>query len=183
MPRRGTVHHGAAQVPAGVVERRQTAAHSDQSILRQFLGHLTVADQRDGPTDSVDAVRAVERVERRITRPVRRRHHAQSDATDLPSVSIVRMLLTEIDHVAIAVKDLEAAIGLLPPCVRRRGRAPRDRRERWRRRGAAESGESYVQLLTPTRDDSPVAKAIEKRARDCHHIGYRVATAARHWPA
>jgi methylmalonyl-CoA epimerase len=29
--------------------------------------------------------------------------------------------------------------------------------------------------LTPTRPDSPVAKAIEKRGEGLHHIGYRVA--------
>jgi len=34
--------------------------------------------------------------------------------------------------------------------------------------------ESYVQLLTPIRDDSPVAKAIEKRGEGLHHIAYRV---------
>lgn len=38
--------------------------------------------------------------------------------------------------------------------------------------------DSYVQLLTPTRDDSPVAKAIEKRGEGLHHIGYRVADCA-----
>jgi len=34
--------------------------------------------------------------------------------------------------------------------------------------------ESYIQLLTPTRDDSPVAKAIDKRGEGLHHVGYRV---------
>ncbi|MET0736843.1 MAG: VOC family protein, partial [Acidimicrobiales bacterium] len=34
--------------------------------------------------------------------------------------------------------------------------------------------ESYVQLLTPIRDDSPVAKYLEKRGEGLHHIGYRV---------
>jgi methylmalonyl-CoA epimerase len=34
--------------------------------------------------------------------------------------------------------------------------------------------ESYVQLLTPIRDDSPVAKYLEKRGEGMHHIGYRV---------
>ena len=29
-------------------------------------------------------------------------------------------------------------------------------------------------LLTPTREDSPVAKAIEKRGEGLHHVGYRV---------
>jgi methylmalonyl-CoA epimerase len=32
-----------------------------------------------------------------------------------------------------------------------------------------------VQLLTPTRPDSPVAKALEKRGEGLHHVGYRVA--------
>jgi methylmalonyl-CoA/ethylmalonyl-CoA epimerase len=35
--------------------------------------------------------------------------------------------------------------------------------------------DSFVQLLTPTREDSPVAKAIEKRGEGLHHVGYRVA--------
>ena len=38
--------------------------------------------------------------------------------------------------------------------------------------------ESYVQLLTPTRDDSPVAKYLEKKGEGMHHIGYRVADCA-----
>ena len=35
--------------------------------------------------------------------------------------------------------------------------------------------ESYIQLLTPITETSPVAKAIEKRGEGIHHIGYRVA--------
>lgn len=38
--------------------------------------------------------------------------------------------------------------------------------------------ESYVQLLTPTRLDSPVAKALDKRGKGLHHVGYRVADSA-----
>ena len=38
--------------------------------------------------------------------------------------------------------------------------------------------QSYVQLLTPTRPDSPVAKSLEKRGEGLHHIGYRVANCA-----
>jgi methylmalonyl-CoA epimerase len=34
--------------------------------------------------------------------------------------------------------------------------------------------ESYVQLLTPTRDDSPVAKYLARKGEGLHHIGYRV---------
>ena len=38
--------------------------------------------------------------------------------------------------------------------------------------------ESYVQLLTPTNENSPVAKSIEKRGEGLHHIGYRVENCA-----
>jgi len=84
------------------------------------------------------------------------------------------MLLTEIDHVAIAVRDLEAAIDY----YRRAFGAQVEHREIVESDGVEEAmlqvAESYIQLLTPTRDDSPVAKAIEKRGEGLHHIGYRV---------
>jgi len=82
------------------------------------------------------------------------------------------MILTEIDHVAIAVRDLEAAIDY----YHRAFGATVDHREVVESDGVEEAllkvAESYVQLLTPTRDDSPVAKAIEKRGEGLHHIGY-----------
>jgi methylmalonyl-CoA/ethylmalonyl-CoA epimerase len=85
------------------------------------------------------------------------------------------MLLTEIDHVAIAVNDLEAAIDY----YRRAFGATVDHREVVESDGVEEAllkvAESYIQLLSPTRDDSPVAKALEKRGEGLHHVGYRVA--------
>ncbi len=85
------------------------------------------------------------------------------------------MLLTEIDHVAIAVKDLEAAVDY----YQRAFGATVEHREVVESDGVEEAllkvAESYIQLLTPTRDDSPVAKAIEKRGEGLHHVGYRVA--------
>jgi methylmalonyl-CoA/ethylmalonyl-CoA epimerase len=84
------------------------------------------------------------------------------------------MILTEIDHIAIAVSDLEAAISY----YQRAFGATVDHREVVERDGVEEAllkvAESYVQLLTPTRPDSPVAKAIEKRGEGLHHVGYRV---------
>jgi len=84
------------------------------------------------------------------------------------------MLLTEIDHVAIAVRDLEAAIDY----YQRAFGATVEHRETVESDGVEEAllkvAESYIQLLTPTSDASPVAKAIEKRGEGLHHIGYRV---------
>jgi methylmalonyl-CoA/ethylmalonyl-CoA epimerase len=84
------------------------------------------------------------------------------------------MLLTEIDHVAIAVRDLEAAMDYYAKAFG----AHVEHREIVESDGVEEAllqvAQSYIQLLTPTRPDSPVAKAIEKRGEGLHHIGYRV---------
>ncbi|MEY2436840.1 MAG: methylmalonyl-CoA/ethylmalonyl-CoA epimerase [Acidimicrobiaceae bacterium] len=86
----------------------------------------------------------------------------------------VAPLLTEIDHIAIAVRDLGAAIDY----YRETFGALVEHREVVESDGVEEAllrvAESYIQLLTPTRDDSPVAKAIEKRGEGLHHVGYRV---------
>jgi methylmalonyl-CoA epimerase len=88
------------------------------------------------------------------------------------------MLLTEIDHVAIAVHDLEAAIAY----YRAAFGAEVHHREVVERDGVEEAllkvAESYVQLTRPTRPDSPVAKFLEKRGEGLHHVGYRVADCA-----
>ena len=88
------------------------------------------------------------------------------------------MILTEIDHVALAVHDIEAAISY----YQRAFGATVDHREVVESDGVEEAllkvAESYIQLLTPTRPDSPVAKSLEKRGEGLHHIGYRVVNCA-----
>lgn len=88
------------------------------------------------------------------------------------------MLLTEIDHVAIAVNDLEAAIAY----YRDTFGAEVAHREVVESDGVEEAllavADSYVQLLTPTRAGSPVAKYLERKGEGLHHVGYRVADCA-----
>ncbi len=87
-------------------------------------------------------------------------------------------LLTEIDHVAIAVHDLEAAISWYRDVFG----ATVEHREVVESDGVDEAllrvADSFIQLLTPTRDDSPVAKYLERRGEGLHHVGYRVADCA-----
>ena len=88
------------------------------------------------------------------------------------------MLFTEIDHVAIAVNDLEAAIAY----YRDTFGCEVEHREIVEKDGVEEAllkvADSYIQLLTPSRSDSPVAKYMEKKGEGIHHIGYRVADCA-----
>lgn len=84
------------------------------------------------------------------------------------------MLLTEIDHVAIAVRDLDAAVDY----HRRAFGATVAHREVVERDGVEEVllavADSYIQLVAPTRPDSPVARFVERRGEGLHHVGYRV---------
>jgi len=82
--------------------------------------------------------------------------------------------LTAIDHVAIAVHDLEAAIAY----YRDTFGADLTHREVVEADGVEEAllavADSYIQLLTPVRDDSPVARSLATRGEGLHHVGYRV---------
>ena len=84
------------------------------------------------------------------------------------------MLLTQIDHVAIAVHDLEAAIAY----YRAAFGAEVHHREVVERDGVDEAllkvGESYIQLTTGTRPDSAITTFLEKRGEGIPHGGYRV---------
>jgi methylmalonyl-CoA/ethylmalonyl-CoA epimerase len=83
-------------------------------------------------------------------------------------------VLTEIDHVAIAVRDLEAAIAYYHETFG----CDVEHREVVESDGVEEAllkvADSYIQLLTPTRDDSPVAKYLDKKGEGIHHVAYRV---------
>jgi len=83
-------------------------------------------------------------------------------------------LLTEIDHVAIAVRDLPAAVAwyeeVFGAVVAHREVVERDGVEE----ALLKVADSYVQLLTPIRDDSTVATFLTNRGEGLHHVGYRV---------
>src|ERR1019366_5946165 len=88
------------------------------------------------------------------------------------------ILLTEIDHVAIVVRDLDAAIAwyadVFGALVVHREIVESDGVEE----ALVRVADSYIQLLTPTRDDSPVAKYLEKKGEGLPHVAYGVANCA-----
>ncbi|HVT19780.1 MAG TPA: methylmalonyl-CoA epimerase [Mycobacteriales bacterium] len=92
-------------------------------------------------------------------------------------------LLTRIDHVGIACRDLEAAIefyvatfGLV--VAGRETNEPQGVKEAMLHVTDAPGGASYVQLLEPLAPDTPVGKFIEARGEGVHHIGYGVVDVA-----
>jgi methylmalonyl-CoA epimerase len=83
-------------------------------------------------------------------------------------------MLNDIDHIAIAVNDLEAAIDwyattLGAEVVHREEVASDGVREALLR-----AGTSFIQLLSPLSHTSPVARFLATRGEGLHHVGYRV---------
>jgi len=85
------------------------------------------------------------------------------------------MQLVNVDHVGIAVHDLDAAIDSYRELF---GVEP-IRRETVEDQGVDEAmiplGGSFVQLLAPLRDDTPVGRFLAARGEGLHHVAYAVA--------
>lgn len=89
-------------------------------------------------------------------------------------------MLTRIDHVGIACRDLEAKIafyestfGLVVASIE--VNEAQGVREAMLQVTDGPGVSSYVQLLEPLRPDTPVGKFLERRGEGVHHVGYGVA--------
>lgn len=84
------------------------------------------------------------------------------------------MLVYNLDHVGIAVKDLDASID----SYRDRYGVEPAHREVVESQGVEEAllpiGGSFVQLLTPLGPNSPVGRFLERRGEGMHHLAYAV---------
>ena len=84
-------------------------------------------------------------------------------------------MFTAIDHVGIAVTDLDAAIELYS----RRFDMGIVNRETLTEQGVEavllDVGESHVELLSPLGDDTPVGRFLAKKGPGLHHTAYRCA--------
>jgi methylmalonyl-CoA/ethylmalonyl-CoA epimerase len=88
--------------------------------------------------------------------------------------SILGAMLTRIDHVGIAVRDIEAAVESYQRLL---GRAP-SHRQLVESDGIDavmfEVGESRVELLGSTGPDSKIAGFLDRRGGGLHHVAYGV---------
>ena len=84
------------------------------------------------------------------------------------------MDVTRIDQIAIAVDDLDAALEL----YERAFGLTASSREVIESDGVEEAmldvGGVFIQLLQPTRDDSPIGKYLAKNGPGLHHLGFGV---------
>jgi methylmalonyl-CoA/ethylmalonyl-CoA epimerase len=98
-----------------------------------------------------------------------------------PSSLLPRLL--RIDHVGIAVRDLEASMEFYSSTfgltvAGRETNEPQGVREAMLFVNDGPNGTSYVQLLEPLAEDTAVGKFLATRGEGVHHIGYGVADVA-----
>jgi len=79
-----------------------------------------------------------------------------------------------LDHIGIAVKELSAALAFYRDALGLEVKAPEEVASQRVRAHFIPVGESALELLEATADDSPIARYIEKRGAGVHHITLRV---------
>jgi methylmalonyl-CoA/ethylmalonyl-CoA epimerase len=92
---------------------------------------------------------------------------------------VLTPLLTRIDHVGIACRDLASAVAFYESTfglvvAGREESSEQGVREALLRVADAPAGASYVQLLEPLGPDTPVGRFLARHGEGVHHIGYGV---------
>jgi methylmalonyl-CoA epimerase len=84
-------------------------------------------------------------------------------------------MFDQIDHVGVAVSDLEGALAVFRDTFG----MPLVHREVVEEQGVEavllDVGDSHIELLRPLGEDTPVGRFVAKRGAGLHHVAYRVA--------
>ncbi|HEX7290323.1 MAG TPA: methylmalonyl-CoA epimerase [Conexibacter sp.] len=84
-------------------------------------------------------------------------------------------MLSRIDHIGVAVEDLDAALELYADVLK----MPVVHRETVTEQGVEaillDVGENHVELLAPLGPDTPVGRFLAKKGPGLHHVAYQVA--------
>lgn len=83
-------------------------------------------------------------------------------------------MLTKINHIGIAVKSLDETIPFYRDNLGMAFAGIEEVTEQKVRVAMLQVGESKIELLEPTSEDSPVAKFMEKNGPGVHHVAYEV---------
>lgn len=81
-------------------------------------------------------------------------------------------MIKAINHIGIAVKDLDASIELFKKIFNFESIHKEVVADQKVAVGSFKVGDVLIELTSPTADDSPIAKFIEKRGEGIHHIAF-----------
>jgi methylmalonyl-CoA/ethylmalonyl-CoA epimerase len=83
-------------------------------------------------------------------------------------------MVQKVDHIGIAVKDLEESLKFYEAALGLKAVGTEVVAEQKVRVAFLPTGDSEIELLEATSEDSPIAKFIEKNGEGVQHIAYRV---------
>ncbi|MCX6174623.1 MAG: methylmalonyl-CoA epimerase [Ignavibacteriales bacterium] len=84
------------------------------------------------------------------------------------------MELTHIEHIGIAVKNLEESIKFYESVLNLKCYSIEEVKDQKVRTAFFKIGETKIELLASTEPDGQIAKFIEKKGEGIHHIAYTV---------
>jgi methylmalonyl-CoA/ethylmalonyl-CoA epimerase len=84
------------------------------------------------------------------------------------------MKLTVVDHIGIAVKSIDDALAFWQSALGVKCTGVEEVEEQKVKTAFLPIGDTEVELLEATSDESPVAKFIEKKGEGIHHLAIRV---------
>ena len=84
------------------------------------------------------------------------------------------MRLTKVEHIGIAVKDLEKSIKFYEEVFGLKCYKIEEVENQKVKTAFLKIGDTKIELLESTTSDGPIAKHIEKRGEGFHHIAYAV---------
>lgn len=84
------------------------------------------------------------------------------------------MSVEKIDHIGIAVESIEKWLGFYRDVLGLDYDGSEEVSDQKVRVAFLKIGESRIELLEPTSDDSPITKFLEKRGGGIHHIAVKV---------
>ena len=84
------------------------------------------------------------------------------------------MKISQIEHLGIAVKSLEEAIPYYENVLGRKCYAIGEVADQKVKTAFFMVGQTKIELLEPTSEDSTIAKFIEKRGEGIHHLAFKI---------
>jgi methylmalonyl-CoA/ethylmalonyl-CoA epimerase len=82
--------------------------------------------------------------------------------------------MNKIEHIGIAVKDIQSAVKLYEKLLNTRVYKVEDVESEGVKTAFLQSGPNKIELLEASTDNSPISKFIERRGEGIHHIAFDV---------
>jgi methylmalonyl-CoA/ethylmalonyl-CoA epimerase len=80
----------------------------------------------------------------------------------------------DLDHIAVATTSLEKGLSFYRDLLGLEHCGTEEVKEQKVRAAVLEAGDTHIELLEPTSEESPVARFIRKRGEGLHHLAFKV---------